>query len=347
MKVLSLLVVMMMIVSCGQSSGGGSAVNSNIAPFVQLVEVDPVDNIVEIFNGTSDIVDLTNYWLCSRISYERLGTSTVVSGALSILPGQRTVFKTSTLNFNNASADLGLYSTNSFADPNSMVDFVQWGAGGLGRESVAVSKGIWTTGDFVPTPGGINDSITRMSSDTSSAAWQSALKTFAGPNANASDLGFAVGGGQLVVSEVDPINNIVEIYNGTPGVIDISDYWFCSRTSYEQLSSSTLISGSLNIPTQGYVVLQTTGLDLNDTAADLGFYSTNSFANPNSMVDFVQWGAGGLGRESEAVSKGIWSAGTFVSGLNMQTSVSRNSSGGFVSSWSVIARTFGSSADIN
>jgi len=30
-----------------------------------------------------------------------------------------------------------------------MVDFTQWGAGGIGRESVAVTKGIWSTGDFI------------------------------------------------------------------------------------------------------------------------------------------------------------------------------------------------------
>ena len=47
-------------------------------------------------------------------------------------------------------ADLGLYlASGSFGATSAMVDFTQWGSGGHGRESVAVSKGIWTAGDFV------------------------------------------------------------------------------------------------------------------------------------------------------------------------------------------------------
>ena len=32
------------------------------------------------------------------------------------------------------------------------------------------------------------------------------------------------------------------------------------------------------------------------------------------MLDFVQWGSAGNGRESVAVEKGIWAAGTFIEG---------------------------------
>ena len=57
----------------------------------------------------------------------------------------------------DAGADLGLYlpvvnATNSnadFADSEMMIDFTQWGSSGNGRESVAVTKGIWSAGDFV------------------------------------------------------------------------------------------------------------------------------------------------------------------------------------------------------
>ena len=52
---------------------------------------------------------------------------------------------------NNSVADLGLYETNTFGSASAMQDFVQWGSGGNGRESVAVGKGIWTAGDFILT----------------------------------------------------------------------------------------------------------------------------------------------------------------------------------------------------
>lgn len=41
----------------------------------------------------------------------------------------------------------------SLADPNMMVDFVQWGAGGQPNEGTAASANYWTSGEFVSTPG--------------------------------------------------------------------------------------------------------------------------------------------------------------------------------------------------
>ena len=51
----------------------------------------------------------------------------------------------------NDEGGLGLYSENQFANPDAIIDFVQWGAGGSARENVAVAAGIWTAGEFVPT----------------------------------------------------------------------------------------------------------------------------------------------------------------------------------------------------
>ena len=343
--------LILVLTSCGASNSIEANLNnttSNAASqILQLTEVDPVNNLVEIYNNTGSTINLTNYWLCSRINYERIGTSTIVSGNLNLLTNERIVIQTNALNLDNSSADLGLYETNTFGNPDSMVDFLQWGASGLGRESVAVAKGIWTTGDFITVPTDPNRSLTKISSGNSSADWTSALKTFAGDNAQASSLGFAVGGGELVISEVDPINNIIEIYNGTGATIDLSTYWFCSRITYENLSSSELISGSLNIADRGYTILRTTGIDLNDTAADLGLYLNNFFANPASMVDFVQWGAGNQGRESVAVARGIWTSGNFLTTPTSQQSIARNASGGGITNWSLMSPSLGSSANRN
>lgn len=45
---------------------------------------------------------------------------------------------------------MGLYSNNSFSDTTAMLDFFQYGSGGNGREAIAVAKGIWGAGDFLP-----------------------------------------------------------------------------------------------------------------------------------------------------------------------------------------------------
>ncbi len=50
----------------------------------------------------------------------------------------------------NAGGDLALYfATGSLSESGSMLDFVQWGSGGNGAQSVAVSKGIWTSGTYL------------------------------------------------------------------------------------------------------------------------------------------------------------------------------------------------------
>lgn len=115
---------------------------------IRMTEVDPATNTVKIRNYGSGTVDLTSYWFCHLFTYSQLGSGTVQSGSLNLGPGQEVVV-TSFSNFNDASSDLGLYQTSSFASSSSMQDFVQWGNGGQGRESVAVTKGIWTAGTFV------------------------------------------------------------------------------------------------------------------------------------------------------------------------------------------------------
>ncbi|MFQ5707982.1 MAG: FlgD immunoglobulin-like domain containing protein [bacterium] len=103
----------------------------------------------------------------------------------------------------------------------------------------------------------------------------------------------------------------IELKNFGQTAVDVSAYWFCSLFSYTQISTMTIVSGSLNIPPDS--ILAVSGKTLNDTSADLGLYNTGgNFASTSAMEDFVQWGGSGQGRESVAVSKGIWTAGDFV-----------------------------------
>ena len=108
-------------------------------------------NEVELKNFGSSSMDVSNWWLCTLFSYTRIGTLPIISGELNIPAGG--IFAVGGISINDASADLGLYNvSNSFASISAMEDFVQWGGSGQGRESVAVSKGIWAAGDFVTTP---------------------------------------------------------------------------------------------------------------------------------------------------------------------------------------------------
>lgn len=119
---------------------------------------------------------------------------------------------------------------------------------------------------------------------------------------------------QFRIVKVDPAADTVTIKSYNATTQDIGSYRLCSLFGYRTLSSeTTVVSGTLNLAPNAEVTLSASGF-LNDTAADLGLYLPGgSFGSPASMIDFTQWGSGGNGRESVAVTKGIWTAGTFVS----------------------------------
>ena len=111
-------------------------------------------DMIELKNFGGSSVDVSSMWFCSQFSYSQINTLTVESGSTTIPPGEFLVLSGRTL---QNSADLGFYNdingnTGNFGVQSFMEDFVQWGGSGQGRESVAVSKGIWPAGDFVPTP---------------------------------------------------------------------------------------------------------------------------------------------------------------------------------------------------
>lgn len=119
---------------------------------------------------------------------------------------------------------------------------------------------------------------------------------------------------QYRIVEVDPAADTMTIKSFNATTQDIGLYRLCSLFDYKTLSSeTTVISGTLNLAPNAEVTLSAPGF-LNDIAADLGLYLPGgSFGSSASMVDFTQWGSGGNGRENVAVTKGIWTAGTFIS----------------------------------
>ncbi|WP_353776956.1 T9SS type A sorting domain-containing protein [Winogradskyella sp. 3972H.M.0a.05] len=120
---------------------------------------------------------------------------------------------------------------------------------------------------------------------------------------------------QIRMIEVDPSTERVKVKNFGGTTVDISSYRVCTLFNYAgsaPLSSMTLLSGDFNLEPNAEVEF-TSAAAMNDTAADFCLYlGSGSFGSPSAMVDFVQWGSSGNGRESVAVSKGIWSAGTFL-----------------------------------
>ncbi len=118
---------------------------------IRFTKVDPVANTVTIHNYGTAMVNVSNYQLCHLFSYQKLSTLSIDSGSLILVAGGN--LSLSGFTIINSASDLGLYIDNNFPSSTSMLDFFQWGSSGNGRESVAVTKGIWTAGDFISTTG--------------------------------------------------------------------------------------------------------------------------------------------------------------------------------------------------
>lgn len=118
---------------------------------VRLLEVKPTTNEITLKNFGSSAQNVSNWWVCSLFVYQQINNLTITDGNTMLMPDATITFTGFTLN--NTASDLGIYDSSSFGSSTAMQDFVQWGAGGQGRESVAVSKGIWTAGDFLSSTG--------------------------------------------------------------------------------------------------------------------------------------------------------------------------------------------------
>ncbi len=127
---------------------------------------------------------LSEFWLCQRPAYYQIPE-------VILDPGQSVWVATAdggTLNppaevvrvfgaeggfgtFRESSGEIGLYTSTSFGDPNSIVSYVEWGSSDHGRSSVAVEAGIWGAGEFVEVPEGTTFITIGQIPATTGAQW--------------------------------------------------------------------------------------------------------------------------------------------------------------------------------
>jgi hypothetical protein len=137
---------------------------------IRLTEVNPYSQEVTIKNFGGEPADISGYRLCSEFSCtSNISDLTIVNGDFNLGTGEEvTVAWTTGSGFSIAGADMSLFlPTGNLGNPAVMEDFTQWGSGGNGSEFVAVAKGIWGAGDFVPlgfeytyTGSGFQDGVT-------------------------------------------------------------------------------------------------------------------------------------------------------------------------------------------
>lgn len=125
-----------------------AAIGSIRADGARLYRLDAAEHTARIRNFGSTTVDISSYWFCSMFSYIPLASLPVLEGSLVLGAGDEALLQWSAIDA--GPRDFALYEVPNFSDSNAMVDFAEWGSAGNGRESQAVSVGLWTAGEFIP-----------------------------------------------------------------------------------------------------------------------------------------------------------------------------------------------------
>lgn len=125
---------------------------------------------------------------------------------------------------------------------------------------------------------------------------------------------------QLQFTMVNPSTQTLTIQN-YGSEVDIASYRLCSLFDYTWagISSSevSIVTGDFLLSANESVTIVWTATSggFDPVAADLGLYLPfGDFGDSANMMCFMEYGAGMLGREPEAIEAGLWEFNTFVSG---------------------------------
>ena len=261
---------------------------------VRILSVDPANDKVVLKNFGNASQDISDYFFCRRKAYANVAGIPLTSGDLILDPDEEAEF---TLTIDDNSSDVALYLNNSgFANPDNMLDFLQFGddVDAAGREDVAVAAGIWIENEYI---NGVGPYTYDGDGDTNGLSQWSVE---------------AAGSAKVRLLSVDAGGDKVVLKNFGNASQNVSSYFFCRRKSYSGLSGLTVTSGNLILAPNEELEFT---LTIDDTSSDVALYLNNSgFANPDNILDFMQFGADvdAAGREDVAVGAGIWTENDFV-----------------------------------
>lgn len=147
---------------------------------------------------------------------------------------------------------------------------------------------------------------------------------------------------RVVINEVyyDPTgsdtgNEWIEIYNGGGQAADLTNYQLGSAGKYYTFPAAVLNpdnfivihwnTAGTNTATELYT--GTTGFSNMGNSSGFVALFNSTTRNSSTIIDYLEYGAGGQTWESTAVTAGIWTAGDFVSDVVAGHSLERNPKG--------------------
>ena len=149
------------------SSGPGTATTGE-PQFVLTAVAFGEDGYVEVTNVGTAAGSLEDHWICQFPAYFRAGGQ--------LAPGESVRFDRADSGFGSLNADsgeIGLYTSNSFGDPTSIIAYVEWGETGHARSGVAAEAGVWTEALAVE-PKGASVIVATEEQPTTAGGWAAA-----------------------------------------------------------------------------------------------------------------------------------------------------------------------------
>jgi hypothetical protein len=140
---------------------------------------------------------------------------------------------------------------------------------------------------------------------------------------------------QLIINEIYPADNSVEIKNIGNQSENINFYWLCNFPDYANVGSLAPYCGVSTIEPGEIKAFNFEGIESQD--GELGLYNAQDFGNPNAMVSYVQWGSSGHEREVVATQANLWTQGDFIPTFPLTWSLEYSGSGLSSSDWQAVA----------
>jgi len=122
---------------------------------------------------------------------------------------------------------------------------------------------------------------------------------------------------ELIISEVSPDNDFVEVYNTTDAPIDLTTragHKWCTFPSYADVGSD-----AVTVPAKGYATIP---FPISATNGELVLYKDLNYGSASSVLDYVCWGSGSM-RKGTAEAAGKWT-GVCHAGIQAGGSLTRD-----------------------
>lgn len=177
---------------------------------VRILSVSSQYGSVELTNIGDVAEPIGTWWLCNFPAYDQILNLPVlndVNNDLALDPGETIIVQWDEVL--NADGECGLYHTGgAFGNSSLIVDYMEWGSAFHFREGVAVSAGVWNTGEFVE--GSSPFSFIGSAAEYGAGFWEGQIPGCTYPDASNFDANATVDDGSCTLADQVCLGNFNE-----------------------------------------------------------------------------------------------------------------------------------------